>query len=217
MADIRVGGQDFGSGVRELDFEDFDGELTDGRLTAAPHAGAGKLIAERTLSEAADEFDFQDIDQDYGDLLILGRLRLDKAATFGAVDVAINDDTTNANYLHQLTQIANASSTPSQNLGASNSRAPMLVPAANAAAGDFGQFDIEIPNYTSDSEAKDLNFRNNAKIARSSGNLLLRHGLLAWIATPAAITRLTFSPLDGGVQFVAGSSIRIFGRQASFR
>lgn len=185
-------------------------------LEAALGRGTSALLAERTLTEAAGSIDFQDIDQDYGDLLIVGRLRLSKAATFGAINVAVNNDTANANYVHQVVQIANTTSTPSQNIGASNSRAPMLAPAASAVAGDFGQFDIEIGNYTSATEAKDLNFRNNVKLARTSGNVLLRHGILAWTATPAAITRLTFTPLDGGVNFVAGSTIRIFGRPASF-
>lgn len=52
MVDIRVGGKDYGSGIKELDFADMDGELDESgtRLTASSSSGTLSAVTESTTS-----------------------------------------------------------------------------------------------------------------------------------------------------------------------
>lgn len=164
-------------------------------------------VAETVLGANAATIDIQGIPADYKDLVIEASLRSTAAATFDTVLLAVNNDTTDANYRSQMLQHTNATATPAQNIGAANVRGQVFSSGASSTTSDFGIIRIRIPDYASALKTKVLHLENHVMLTRNSAGLLVRSGFLAWLNT-AAVNRITFS---GSANWLTGSSVSVYG------
>lgn len=189
----------------------------DEAFTDAFASGGLFKIAEQTAGVGGlATFDFQSIPQTFKDLRLIVNGRATAAATFDAVTSTVNNDSTDANYRSQGLQSANTTSTAAQNLGTSAAvRQQAFLAAAQATSGDFGDVTIDIPCYSKTDRTKILTFTNSVLVVRTSGGILLRRAMLAWLST-AAITRLTLAPATGGAVFAEGSVASLYGIRSSF-
>lgn len=181
------------------------------RVVAVEDTPALHKLAESILDANAASIDITGIPADYKDLIVELSLRSTAAATFDTVLVAVNNDTTDANYRSQMVQHSNATISAAQNIGAANVRGQVFATGASSVANDFGVTRLVIPDYANAGKTKVLHLDNEVMLTRSSGGLLVRSGFLSWLST-SVINRLTFT---GSANWLAGSRVSIYGRRSA--
>jgi hypothetical protein len=158
------------------------------------------LIERRELTEAASSISFENIPQFYSDLYILVSSRSDGAFTSSELDINFNGSSSDFSGRYLYGSGSGVGSTTDTTMIASSS-------AANNTANTFGNASIYIPNYTS-STAKSISGdgvgESNATTAYASIHAAL------WNQT-APITSITFKMDSGARNFVAGSTISLYG------
>lgn len=185
-----------------------DAEESDTELAALGGSVAGLYkIAETVLTADGPSIDIQNIPADYKSLIVDCSLRSKAAATFDTILVAVNNDTTDANYRAQAFQSSNTTSSAAQNIGAAAVRGQVFATGASSSTSDFGNLRLVIPDYTSALKTKMLQMENEVMLTRSSGGLLLRRAFLAWLST-SVINRLTFTC---STDWLTGSSVSVHG------
>lgn len=175
---------------------------------AADYSSGGMFrIAETVLGADTASIDITGIPADYKSLIVEANLRSTAAATFDTVLLAVNNDTTDANYRAQSFQSSNTTSTAAQNIGAAAVRGQVFATGAQSTTNDFGRIRLVIPDYTSALASKSIQMENEAMLTRNSGGLLLRRAMLCWLST-SVINRLTFTC---SANFLTGSSVSVYG------
>lgn len=164
-------------------------------------------IAETELGANAASIDMQSIPADYETLIVDCSLRSTAAATFDTVLLAVNNDTTDANYRAQSIQATNTTVAAAQNIGAANVRGQFFATGASSTANDYGTARLVIPNYASAVPTKVVRIEQEGMLTRNSGGLLWRQAALWWLNT-AVINRLTFT---GSANWLAGSLVSVYG------
>lgn len=198
--------------------DDPGGTPADRKVTVSDLVAAGALapIAEQVLTvSTGGTIDFQDIDQGFTSLRISGRLRSASAAGFATCDVAINNDTTLANYRSERLQVNGTTATATEHLGTGDARTPILAPAANAGAGMWGYFDIDVQDYAETDNYKTLQVRSATTYLLTTGGHIIRQVMCTRTSSTEALNRLTFTG-SAGALWVAGSRISIYGVRPGF-
>jgi hypothetical protein len=158
------------------------------------------LIERKELTEAASSISFENIPQFYSDLYILVSSRSNGAFTSSELDINLNGSSSDFSGRYLYGSGSGVGSTTDTTMIGSSS-------AANNTANTFGNASIYIPNYTS-STAKSISGdgvgESNATTAYASIHAAL------WNQT-APITSITFKMDSGARNFVAGSSVSLYG------
>lgn len=201
------GGSD---GERQFLKDCYDAGITAADLLAVVTNDAGHWkIGEETLAVATEAITFSSIPSEYKTLVIDGLVRTDNAATTGSASVSFNGDTTDGNYAVQYVQATNTTVTGSQTMATTGARLALLTSAANSTAGDFSQFRIVIPNYSSVVNSKTAHITQSSPTTRSSGGLFVSSRAFHWRST-APITTVTLAG-NAALQLVAGSTVAVYG------
>lgn len=141
-------------------------------------------------------FDFTNIPSTAKHLIIEGVIRGEKAAAFDDLQARINGDTGN-NYDAQRHAGNVATSSAAQSLAAA--QWPLGQPAAaSASAGIFSYFKLVFPYYADTLHRKTGYFNSSEVLAESTGNFVVRQGLLHW-RSASAINRITLFFAGGDV------------------
>jgi hypothetical protein len=185
-------------------------DLPQRRQPRPESTGLVKLAEQIAGVGGVASFDFVGIPSNYKRLRLVTSLRTTAAATFDTVAVAVNGDTTDANYRAESTHANATTNTAAQSIGAAGARAQFFASGATSTAGDFADATVDVPNYSRTDRTKNLLVENQGLLARTSGGFFVRRVLLAWLST-AAVDRLTLSPGTGGVLFVEGSTVALYG------
>lgn len=177
-----------------------------GDLIGAIGGGSGglTLISSNTLAAAAASVTFASIPGTYADLILRINGRGVAAALTEDMNIAINGDTTLANYQVQQGQ-ANSSSVSALSNPAGMNRHIGSVMAASATAGEAGYVELVFPNYAGTTFRKSYNGLNGL-----GAYPLIKNVAGRW-ANTAAIASLAIS-LNSGNNFAIGSDFRLYGR-----
>lgn len=176
-----------------------------------PRSGLFK-IAGFDLAATALTMDFTGIPATFDHLQLKAHLRSNVVgSSFDNLILQLNADVTDANYFYQSGQVANATWTGTQNIGAAQSRNGMLINGANSPANMFTNLTIDIPDYLL-AHTKQLEIKSNLSLSLTSGNVFMRNMYYVWNSV-AAINRLKLSLAGGGgtSQFLAGSRATLYG------
>lgn len=177
-------------------------------------SGGWYKLGESVLTASAASIDFNNIPQTYKHLRLILSLRSDVAATFDTQVIAINGDTTDANYRKQVMSAAAATVTAAESTGAAQTRSLMGIPGGTATAGRFGDLECTIINYTK---------TDRPPVLQAIGAVFYTHGAgfysISQIAltriTAGAVTRLTLTT-GNAANFVAGSVASLYGVKSGF-
>lgn len=179
----------------------------------AQKKGGWDKIAEQTLAAPAAAIDIAGIDQSYKTLKVFASLRGDTNAAFVEALVNINNDLVDANYFQERFQGSAAAASAVENLGAAASRRCGLLPALTAPAEVFGQMELTVVDYALANKIKVADVKCNALWSLGAGGMIVRH--VSFIRNNHdAIQRLSIAALAGN--FVAGSSVSIYGAKSAF-
>lgn len=165
------------------------------------------LSGENTLS-ASGQLDVSSISQDGLDLICYGKIRGNVASNYDLLHIFLNGDYTATNYYsqRQLTQNATPDDTES------NAPDGGDFTAANATTGNFSNFIIRIPEYSSSGQKK---IYVQIFGSRIDGNISMGETVITWTGT-TPITQITLRP-DGYAtdSFIAGSYIKVYRKKLS--
>lgn len=167
----------------------------------------GKVLLS-SLSGPLTTFDFQSIPQIFKQLEILASIRTDRAAAGDQVYIALNNDTTNANYDGQYVAAAGATVAAAESLAGASSRLVAQVTAASATTDHFTSVRIRINNPLS-TKRKLVTSEVAYWVNRAANGLTIYHHAVGW-ANTSAINRVTLLP-SVGPNFIAGSYASLYG------
>lgn len=172
------------------------------------------LVGETVLTSTASAFTFSGIPATHHDLLIVARLRSDKAASFvdhvllrlgsGAVD-------SGANYRWGYGVIRGDAVAEGLEGEGATSMQIGEVPAASADAGSFGVFKCRILDYTSTTMRRGVIAEGGilGDPGGTAASARQAHGTGEWTNATDAVTNLSLSLLSGP-NFIAGSWVRVY-------
>lgn len=173
-----------------------------------PRADAGFYkLAQIDLGSSQASIDIASIPATYRHLRLFTQIRTDAATTADVINLALNNDTTAANYDREFVQGAANTASATEGL---TSRVVGASPGASSPASHFGTLEITIMNYSSTSFYKIAQVTMSCWSSRSSGGLIVRQMVTAW-ANTAAVNRITLTSNTGGALFVAGSAASLYG------
>lgn len=192
-----------------------------GNLSWATPAGGGGSggtsivadteIASGTLTGSQANIDITSISGTYDELVLYLFARTDRAVVQESVNIALNGDTTAANYQNGGFFAAENSSTPSHDVFGGTSRAILTATGSSATADQYAAGNVWMPQYAN-AKRKILLARHGiiSTTAAADSEFVAREML--WTNT-AAITQITLTPATGGINFVAGTWYRLVGRK----
>lgn len=168
-----------------------------------------QIITLGTLGSAAASVSITNIPQRYQNLRLITQVRSARTGnTFDNILFRLNGNTTAGNYFAQVIAAAGTTLSGLENIGATATMVNGVMPAANATANLFSNFDVMIPNYTNSSIIKSCNWTNHRALALSSGNLAVNTGYGVYNST-SAVTQIDFLAANGNL--VAGTWYVLFG------
>lgn len=183
--------------------------------TKYAQGGLHQIAAFDVTAGAPQTFEFQAIPQTFKHLRLVGHLRSDVAgSTFDNLRITCNADVTDANYFYQATQMANNAPVGTQNLGAANSRAGILIQGANSPANLFSTLIIDIMNYAKPRPTV-IKTECDITLGFTTGNIFRRSHYLIW-NNNAPLDRLLFECQNVAGHFVIGSSMDLYGVMPGF-
>ena len=162
-------------------------------------------LASVTLAADAASISVTGIPDTYRHLTGFYSLRSTLAATEDFVSIALNGDTTAANYDVQIQYGSGATPVSAEAL---LSRVHASMTGASSPANHFGMGRFVIPNYTAPNFKAMLSLGMSWR-ARSTGNTLIRNAVSDW-ASVAAVNAIAFTPFTGP-NFLAGSRLTLYG------
>jgi len=173
----------------------------DFETTTVEVAGWEELDRDTLVGNQAS-FDFQNISQDYEDLLLVHRTRSDNAGDWDHMLMALNNDAINANYYRGTLESQDVAAAAYE----AEDRIIAITPGATSPGGHFGNGHMLFRRYA-ESECHHVYGICVArrKLAQINNWLASIH----W-ETAAAITRITYSPGVGN-NWVAGSEMILYG------
>lgn len=161
------------------------------------------------LAASTPTLDLANIPASCAHLEVIVLFRSDRAGAAGDdVNLAINGDTTDANYDRQYAQANISAASAQEAMGASGSRWIGRASAANAPANHFGQVKMLVTDYAG-SAYKLVRAESSVWTARSSGGLFVRDAVVGWAST-AAVNRITLAPALGS-NLLTGSRMDVYG------
>lgn len=171
----------------------------DGTWSTPPGGGSGAITAidEVELASDAASISFSAIPATYKDLLIVGELRTDRAATGDAVDLRVGNGTVDSgsNYREHRSLINQSASVSALESETSSTVLCALATGASADAGSFGLLQLEILRYIDTTRYRHITFLSSM-IADTTNTGTLQ-GSAAWKNTASAIDIVTLLP-DAG-------------------
>lgn len=186
-------------------------------VTATAALAAVTALYDSTLSGDAASFDVTSLSQAYSHLRIIIQARTDRATATEEIALRINNDSTAANYnVQYVAESGSSNGTSADTLVASAGTVATIpvgtVAAASAVAGRAGSCTIDIANYTGTTFHKTALFFSSVypSNTNTSSAATNEYGGGVWLST-AAITRLTFTPRNGGTVFKTGSRLTVYG------
>lgn len=189
-----------GSGISLSEIDDGGDETL--QITASGVGGDSSRVLIATATPTGTSVSFTDIPQIYTHLRIESIARTDKNATAETTYVALNGDTTDANYRN----VYASSNGSTVTAGTADARTVGASSGATATAGEACYQDISIPYYTN------TTFRKNLLTIvrrRDAATTQIINYFTVWWENTAAITRIDFTT-DGG-NFVAGTTFKLYG------
>lgn len=164
-----------------------------------------RYLVEEQLLAADGTVTFSSLPQLDGDLVALGYVRTDRAATSDDIDVTVNADTTDANYARQR---LSGSNTTTAAAAASDRAFIEGVPGDSATANVFGAFVLSISQHANGvKQPHILAVSGYHETSGPTSNVAAAAGRRANIA---AYTSLLFAPGAGGTNFKSGSLISLY-------
>jgi len=164
-----------------------------------------RYLVEEQLLAADGTVTFSSIPQLDGDLVALGFVRTDRAATSDDIDVTVNADTTDANYARQR---LSGSNTTTAAAAAADRAFIEGVPGDSATANAFGAFVVSISQHANGvKQPHILAISGYHETSGPTSNVAVASGRRANIA---AYTSLAFAPGGGGTNFKAGTLISLY-------
>lgn len=167
-----------------------------------------QIITLGTLGSAAASVSITSIPQRYQNLRLITQVRSSRAATFDSILLRFNGNTTAGNYFAQVIAAAATTLSGLENIGATATMVNGVMPAANATANLFSNFDVMIPNYTNSTLIKSCNWTNHRALALTSGNLAVNTGYGVYNST-SAVTQIDFLAANGNL--IAGTWYILLG------
>jgi hypothetical protein len=180
-----------------------------------PGGGSGGmvLIAETLLAAPASAITFSSIPNSYKDLLIVGRLRTDRAATGDAVGVRMGNGSVDAGNNYGYTAFVRASSGTSTDTSsaAASSLQPIgaAIPGATAAAGLFGSLRCLIMGYAATGFMRVAEATGGAPSSTTSQSRS-GYGNGFWSNTASVVDVVSLIPVLG-TNFDTGTEVRLYG------
>ena len=164
-----------------------------------------RYLVEEQLLAADGTVTFSSIPQLDGDLVALGFVRTDRAATSDDIDVTVNADTTDANYARQR---LSGSNTTTAAAAAADRAFIEGVPGDSATANAFGAFVLSISQHANGvKQPHILAVSGYHETSGPTSNVAVASGRRANIE---AYTSLLFAPGGGGTNFKSGSLISLY-------
>jgi len=158
-----------------------------------------------TLTGSQGTIDFQNISQDYEDLMLVCRLRSDRAGqTNDQLLMYFNNDAVNANYFSDYIREYNAAVSSIE----SDGRGIAHAPGATGLAGCFCYTTIMIPRYAE----SELHHSHSRSVVRLTAAINLDGIWSHHWETADPITRVTLDQTSGP-NFIAGSEAVLYGRR----
>lgn len=144
----------------------------------------------------------------YQHLLLLGKVRSARAATFDNLGLRFNGDGL-GNYGFSVIQNLNSTLTGASSINATYAVGP-VVDAANSSANAYSGVGVLIPNYR-DAYFKAVCAMNNQNIGATSLATTIIQAIGSTWRSTAAITSIVISGFNAGSNFVAGSTLSLYG------
>ncbi len=190
--------------VNRLSFEADNGDFVANSMVSVYRVATGEEIARiEVTSGTLARFTFSSIPSTYEHLEVSYVARSDRSGSVNdVVEMFLNNDTTYANYDHQLITAVGTLVQASSGLG--NPRIG-LVTGNSATANDFGYYSISLPNYT----------KAYPKAYQSHGgtDINIRYYFGVWDST-ATINRIDIEPLNND-EWMVGSIAILTGHRTA--
>ena len=192
-----------------------------GLVTAASNVATGgggggsfALIGDSVLAVDTASFDTNtilggNIAGTYKQLVLMLKLLSTVAGTNDLALMAINNDSTAANYDSQRMSGSGGSASAGESLGTAAGIVVGTVAGATAPASAFSPVSVELPAYAATNNLKQTLSASFSYLATGSGGLQYDGRGGVWLST-AAITRLAVKPLLGA-NWKAGSQFTLYG------
>lgn len=178
----------------------------DGTWAAAASGGGdlAEIVANTVLGSAASSISLTTIPGTYAHLMLICRLRSDRAGQAqDALGITFNGDTGN-NYEWVRTSINNGGGSAGDSGTSAAQIAPTnFISGATAAAGTFSNVVLIISNYAQTGYSRSISGSGGVSVQ-------ITHMLGMWSNTANAITQIDLEPVIGS-NFIAGSSYSLYG------
>jgi len=160
------------------------------------------LIERRELASNSSSIEFTSVPQFYSDLIILASVRDDRNVIANGFNLIVNGSTANSSGRNLY---GSGSSTASLSLSSEQ-----LVNSGTATASTFGNMSIYIPNYSVNGVNKSFSIDAVSETNGTEAYQSIFAGLWAGTA-PITSIGISMDSQFGGSNFVAGSSISLYG------